>query len=591
MKHRAKEVKQPRFKTGWRLFVLGLAVILWYLAAPLPASIAYAVTTPISAGAGERRINPNLRILAEWHKEGLPDPENPHLGGKSGGLLEGSSRSGKTISSVDFIIRLCTKAKRPLTINVFKKTYNSFKTTLYIDFSKRLQDFGLDDPFAGKKEVSSFFILGSKITFIGADSSDETILGASCDYAYFNEMLDIPQHIFDQVEMRCERFWWGDYNPKTTVHWVYDKIQRRKDVGFLRTTFKDNPWIPQAQKRKILSYCPYHPDDEHLPEKQRRPHPVNVEAGTADDYMWNVYGLGLRSAPEGLIFQHVTWIEHFPENIENIYYGSDIGYTQSPSTLVKMGVNGDNMYLELLHYGPTPSSNEYIPIIREFNPGGITWADSAEPGYIIDCGQVGLTVIGVKKFPGSIKYGISLMKKYKIHLVDCPEWRDEQANYKYREINGVRFDDPVDDFNHCFAAGTLITTQHGEIPIEFLGPGYNVLTSEGYQPVMERFHNGKKHVKTYLLVHSAGFIKVRCTPTHKVKTPEGWVEVQDIQPGTTIYHSEYPRTITYIKAGNPGVEDVYDIAVENTHEYFANGLLVSNCWDAARYAALSNLMF
>lgn len=32
------------------------------------------------------------------------------------------------------------------------------------------------------------------------------------------------------------------------------------------------------------------------------------------------------------------------------------------------------------------------------------------------------------------------------------------------------------------------------------------------------------------------------------------------------------------------VQIVYDIAVDENHEYFANGILVSNCWDATRYA-------
>lgn len=429
-----------------------MGIVLWYLLAGIPACFAQvAVSAPI-VNTVKRKINPNLKALAEWHREGTPDPDNPTSGGKSGGILEGSSRSGKTISSVDHIINLCAKSKRPLVINVFKKTYASFKTTLYHDFSNRLTAFGAPNPFLGKKEVSSFYLFGSKITFLGADSADETILGAGCDYAYFNEMLDIPQSIFDQVEMRCRRFWWGDYNPKATMHWVFDKIHKRKDVGFLRTTFRDNPFISKAEKRKILSYCPYHPDDQDKHEKERRPHPINVEAGTADDYMWNVYGLGVRCAPEGLIFQNVTWIKSFPTNIERIYWGSDFGYTNSPSTLVKLGVEGNNLYLEMKFHAPTPTPKDYIDAVKLHNPDGTTWADSADPGYILKARQAKLKVYAVKKFPESINFGIALLKGYKIHIVDCQEFRDEQANYKYREVNGIKTDDPIDDFNHLWDA-------------------------------------------------------------------------------------------------------------------------------------------
>ena len=102
---------------------------------------------------------------------------------------------------------------------------------------------------------------------------------------------------------------------KFSDHYVYDKFCLRKDLAFLKTTFIDNPYISANEKRKILSY---------------EPTPANIQQGTADDYLWNVYGLGLRSAPEGLIFQHVTWLNEFPKNIEKIYFGSDIGKTNSP---------------------------------------------------------------------------------------------------------------------------------------------------------------------------------------------------------------------------------------------------------------------
>jgi phage terminase large subunit len=372
-----------------------------------------------------RIINPNLKFLVKSRQEG-----------KRGVVLEGSSRSAKTWSSIDFIVYLASTIETGSTINIIKETYNSFKTTLYDDFNRRLPDYGIRSPFADRQEVKQFKLFGNKINLLGADSPS-VFHGVSCDYFYINEALDVSKSVFDQLEMRCRKFWFIDYNPKFTDHWVYDKICHRSDVGFLKTTFKDNPFISPQERSKILSY---------------EPTEYNIQQGTADDYMWNVYGLGLRSAPEGLIFQHVTWIDTFPTNIEKIYWGSDVGYTNSPSTLVKMGVNGNNIYLEKIHHGPTPSSNEYIPIIRHHCPTETVWADSAEPGYISDARKAGLRVLAVNKFPGSIKYGISLLKKFKIHIVDCAEWRREQSNYKYREINGIRLDEPIDDFNHLWDA-------------------------------------------------------------------------------------------------------------------------------------------
>jgi hypothetical protein len=60
----------------------------------------------------------------------------------------------------------------------------------------------------------------------------------------------------------------------------------------------------------------------------------------------------------------------------------------------------------------------------------------------------GFRVLAANTFPGSIKYGISLIKKFKVHLVDHPAVRKEQSNYRFREVQGIRLDEPVDDHNH-----------------------------------------------------------------------------------------------------------------------------------------------
>lgn len=372
--------------------------------------------------------NPNLLHLHTSYKSSTT----------SGVILEGSSRSGKTWSSIDFLVWY-TSSNTGKVINIIKETYNSFKTTLYDDFNRRLPDFGILSPFANKQEVSSFLLLGNKVNLLGADSYKE---GTTCDIFYANEMLDVPKKVFDQAEQRCREFWWGDYNPKATEHWLYDALDRRKDVAFLKTTLFDNPYISPMEKRKILSYNP----------KVKE----NVEQGTADDYMWNVYGLGIRSAPEGLVFQHVTWVKEFPANCEKVYYGIDWGYTNDPTCLVKTGVMGDKFFSQILFYSPTPSWNEVEPVLKLVPKGETIWADPSgeygDRGLISLSRRHGYRVLAFSAFPGSVMFGIGLIKKYKVHLIDSPEWRKEQGGYKYREINGIRLDQPVDANNHGWDA-------------------------------------------------------------------------------------------------------------------------------------------
>lgn len=392
----------------------------------------------------DNTYSPNLIKLHQT----FDDPD------KAGCLLEGSSRSMKTWSGVDFLVWL-TSVLNNQTINIFRITHTSFNTTLYEDFNRRFPAFGLSPPFQDNKTVVNFKLFDNQINFLGSEN-EATVIGVGSDFTWYNEMLDIQKRVFDETEMRCRRFWWGDYNPKTTIHYVYDQVQTRPDVGFLKTTFLDNPYISKNEKRKILSYEPTHPDDRALIPSKRRPHPTNIKNGTADDYMWNVYGLGLRSAPEGLIFQHVNWIKEFPGNIEEIYYGNDFGWENNPTAIVKVGVSGRNLYLQKMFYEPTASTNQYLPMLAQL-PKGFHGGLVADPGgggagMISEARRHGYRVLSANKFPGSILYGIGVLRKFKIHIVDCPEWRKEQANYKRRVVNGEKQDEPVDAFNDLWDA-------------------------------------------------------------------------------------------------------------------------------------------
>jgi phage terminase large subunit len=371
--------------------------------------------------------NPNLTFLIDAYNSG-----------KRGVLLEGSSRSGKTFSGIDFIVWLCSTHDN-LTITIVKETLASFRTTLYSDFDRRLPAFGLPSPFMDRVSIQSFTLFNSRINLLGADSPDK-VHGASCDFLFVNEGLDVSQPVFDQLEMRCRKFFWIDYNPKTTTHWIFDAVETRPDVALFRSTFKDNPFISEPEKQKILSY---------------EPTTENIERGTADEHMWRCYGLGLRSAPEGLVFPIVEWIDEFPTDIDRVYYGSDIGLT-SASTFVKMGVEGENMYVECLAYQPTPSVDEYMALASTcVTKNDIVWCDSAAPAFILAARMAGYKFYAVRKFPGSRKSAIGRIKSYRIHLVRNRHYQSflkEQTSFVWRTVNGIQLDEPIDGNDHIIDA-------------------------------------------------------------------------------------------------------------------------------------------
>jgi len=420
--------------------------------------------------------NPNFKILQKSIDEQVYDDKGELVEGSyRGAELPGSSRSGKTWSGVDIIIWLCLFKETHCTINIYRETYNEFKTTLYDDFKRRLDDFGLPNPFHNAKEIKSFKIGKNVISFLGDGKH-----GGGCDYAFFNEVMFIGNALFDQVEMRCRKFWWADYNPSFTDHWFF-KVADRPDVVSLKTTFRDNPFISPGERNKILGYEPWRSgsyiiknDEIHCYNKisgkvevisdknQPPPHPTNIKNGTADEYMWKVYGLGLRGAMKGQIFKDVNYIDEFP--VDMAYsYGLDFGFTTDPCTLTKCAEDENNIWIELLSYHPIESSeavNEFLESIGIEKDLPIT-ADSSDKytsenngavEMVKDLRKKGWKISKVNKTK-SVMFHLLAMKEKKIHIVNnhlIKFAKTEQQNYKLREIHGIFINQPVDKFNHMW---------------------------------------------------------------------------------------------------------------------------------------------
>lgn len=426
----------------------------------------------------DEETNPNYKLLHNAIKDQEYNEKGELVRGFRGAGLEGSSRSGKTWSGVDIIIWLCLFVeKNGCTINIYRETYNEFKTTLYDDFKRRLDDFGLLNRFHNAQEIKSFKIGKSTIYFLGDGKH-----GGGCDYAFYNEMMFIGNSVFDQSEMRCRKFWWADYNPSVTDHWFFDKVLTRPDVAFLRTTYLDNKHISVQEKNKILSFEPWKPGSYIVKDSivlcynkttnkvepisstnQPPPHPANLQNGTADEFMWKVYGLGLRGAMKGVIFPYVEWIDNFPEDKAPIY-PNDFGFTTDPNALGKYAEDEYNIWIEPLCYVPIETPKELALFLEKsgISKEAIIPCDSADKYTGENKGTVEM-VRGLKQegFVNSYKisktksvmFWLNSMKTKKIHIVKNHLYKEalrEQQNYKMKEINGISINQPEDKFNHIW---------------------------------------------------------------------------------------------------------------------------------------------
>lgn len=150
-------------------------------------------------------------------------------------------------------------------------------------------------------------------------------------------------------------------------------------------------------------------------------------------------------------------------------------------------------------------------------------------------------------------------------------------------------EDPSQPNHACFIAGTLVYTEHGEVPIEQVRLGMRVWTRHGLKEVVKAAQTGVR--PTWLLETAAGR-RLEGTEDHPIWTAGGWkalglLSVEDIltswggavHPGGLEIRIDSPRKLERTGRMVP----VFNLTVDEHHEYFAGGLLVSNC-DAALYA-------
>lgn len=363
---------------------------------------------------------------------------------------EGSSRSTKTFSILQYLIMKAHEKKRRITIARQRLTWA--KATVMVDFFDVLSDhFGYDHPQdsdAWMKSESEFtFPNGSIISFIGLDEPQK-IHGRKQDITWINEAIEASHKNYEQLGIRTTEQIILDYNPSVEQHWIYEKVIPRDDCTFIKSTYKDNPFLTPAIRHEI---------------ERLEPTPENIRQGTADEVSWKIYGLGERAAHKGLIFGSAKLVTKFPDpqDWKKSIYGIDFGFTNDPTALTHVVLAHGELWLRLIFYkrGLTNIKNPMNPkqpSIQEYFekhniPKNVTiWADSAEPKAIADLKGCGYMIKGATKGPDSVTNGILTMKQYLINIMDeTGDATKEKNNYKWKEDNaGNPTNTPIDAWNH-----------------------------------------------------------------------------------------------------------------------------------------------
>ncbi|WP_295677354.1 hypothetical protein [uncultured Empedobacter sp.] len=366
----------------------------------------------------------------------------------------GSSRSSKSWSLEECAIRNCEEIDN-LRITVWRDSRESLGNSVWKDFRKIFPMSGRKYKFP-RNTVPIFLNNGSVIEPHGDDTTNAH--GITQDKAWLNEPYKMSKETFDQIDMRSEQIW-IDINPSGS-HWS-DDLDEHPRCKVIHSTFQNNPFCPMGQKLKILSYDPENP--------------INIANGTADAYMWSVYGKGEKAEKPNRIFKwkKITLSEYQKLDFKT-YKAVDWGKVD-PWGILEGKYNDGRLFLHELNYdsediwmNPSKkklSETELHQIKNSESEGLVTWlfkklniginedivCDNNRPGKIIALRNAGWErAIAAQKLAGSVLDGIDLLQGIEVFYTDCSKNLEyEQENYSRQvDRHGEVLEEPEDKDNH-----------------------------------------------------------------------------------------------------------------------------------------------
>lgn len=322
--------------------------------------------------------------------------------------------------------------------SVVRKYKETLRTTAQRDFETILKTYNLYQHVRHNKVERTYSFDGRTVEFFGADN-EQKIRGATREILFCNEANELGfKKEFFQLLIRTKEVVFIDFNPSDPYTWINTEIEQKRaiekgDVDVIVSTYKDNPFLQKSLIEEI----------EYLQH--------------TDKELWQVYGLGQYGKVTGLVFPDVTIIQDLPDATLFDAYGQDFGFSNDVSATVRGGVIGQNLYLDEVIYETGLTNTD---LSRYYESVGLRkgvdqiWADAAEPKTIEELRRMRWKIKAAKKGRDSVRFGIQLLKKYKIHITArSVNFQKEQKTYKYKQLpDGDYTNEPIDLNNHLWDA-------------------------------------------------------------------------------------------------------------------------------------------
>ena len=251
----------------------------------------------------------------------------------------------------------------------------------------------------------TYLPFGNRVIFRGADDPQKIksvkLANGYFKYIWFEERAEFDgeeeERTILQSLMRggSEYFVFYSWNPpKSMNNWVnQDVLQTRDDTLVHHSDYRTVP--PEWLGEQFLI------EAESL--KETKPKAYEHEY------------LGIATGTGGQVFGNVTVRPITEEEMslfDRIKQGLDFGFAADPVAYIKMHYDKTRKRLFLFGeiYGPRLGNTKLALTIRKYNPlNKLITADSEDPRSIDALNELGLRVIGAKKGPGSVDFGMEFL--------------------------------------------------------------------------------------------------------------------------------------------------------------------------------------
>lgn len=352
-------------------------------------------------------------------------------------ILLGGTRSGKSYATVQYIMFLCllTPERQKealgldyvpvggLTFSIVRKWLPSLKKSIYRDFFEVIRTYGYYDESKHNKSDLIYELNGNTVEFFATGLDSDRLRSMKRNILYINEMQELNREEFKQLNFRTDMRVLGDLNPSMSEHWIYDLIDNRPDdVIMYHSTYKDNMFLPDSQRKEI--------------EELRR----------SDPESWKVYGEGKRATlNSGRIYKGWEKISEMPDG--GYFYGLDYGYTKDPTALVKCHFADNTLYIKPLMYATKVNHRDISNVIvAEQYYGEPIYCDTNQPIITEELRRMGLSTKNAMKGNHSLVESILKLRAVRVFLVEDEKdlWKDvwkEYNNYSWKLKQGMTPDD------------------------------------------------------------------------------------------------------------------------------------------------------